>query len=79
MELEQFMIPDIVIFTQHPLWNRLIKDHQEMGVLVEGPLNNLRKNEMHVSKPLKLYNKRNPVSCVHLIVRHSTDFPFFFE
>ncbi len=32
-----------------------------MGVLVEGPLNNLRKNEMHIQKPLKLYNKRNPV------------------
>ena len=52
---------------QHPLWNRLIKDHQDMGVLVEGPLNNLRKNEMHVSKPLKLYNKRNPVGVFVLV------------
>ena len=39
-----------------------------MGVLVEGPLNNLRKNEMHVTKPLKLYNKRNPVLIVLSII-----------
>ena len=48
--------------TQHPLWHRLLKDYQDQGLLVEGPLNNLRKNEMHLPKPSKLYNKRNPVS-----------------
>lgn len=51
----------VLTLTQHPLWNQLIKDYQEQGVLVEGPLNNLRKNEMHIPKPIKLFNKRNPV------------------
>ena len=49
------------LFPQHPLWHRLIKDYQDLGLLVEGPLNNLRRNEMHLPKPSKLYNKRNPV------------------
>lgn len=47
---------------QHPLWSQLIKDYQEQGLLVEGPLSNLRRNDMHLPKPSKLYNTRNPVS-----------------
>ena len=39
----------------------MIKDYQDMGLLVEGPLANLRKSEMHLSKPSKLINKFNPV------------------
>ena len=27
---------------------------------MEGPLNNLRKNDMHLSKPVKMRNKKNP-------------------
>lgn len=48
--------------SQHPLWSQLIKDYQEQGLLVEGPLSNLRRNDMHLPKPSKLYNTRNPVS-----------------
>lgn len=36
------------------MWHRLIKEYQDQGLLVEGPLNNLRKNEMHLSKPIKM-------------------------
>ena len=55
------LLPPPSLFPQHPLWHRLIKDYQDLGLLVEGPLNNLRRNEMHLPKPSKLYNKRNPV------------------
>ena len=57
--IHKYIVP---AHTQHPLWHRLLKDYQDQGLLVEGPLNNLRKNEMHLPKPSKLYNKRNPVS-----------------
>ena len=32
-----------------------------MSLLVEGPLTNLRRSDMHLSKPAKLINKFNPV------------------
>lgn len=48
---------------QHYLWNRLLKDYQDEGVLVEGPLNNLHRNEMHLPKPsTRPSNNRYPVS-----------------
>ena len=46
---------------QNELWHRLLKEYQEQGVLVEGPLSNLHPNEMHLSKPVKM-KSRNPVS-----------------
>jgi len=33
---------------QHPLWNNLLKDYQEQGVLVEGPLSDLHQIEMQL-------------------------------
>ena len=46
--------------SQNELWHRLIKEYQDKGLLVEGPLSNLRKNDMHLSKPVKMRNKKNP-------------------
>ncbi|KAL5479333.1 hypothetical protein EMCRGX_G022843 [Ephydatia muelleri] len=54
------VIGNAKVLSRHPLWHNLIKDYQEQGLLVEGPLTNLRKSEMHLSKPSKLYNKKNP-------------------
>lgn len=48
---------------QHPLWNDLLQNYQDEGVLVEGALSNLHRSEMHLPKPsTKLVNHRNPVS-----------------
>ena len=61
------IIGNAKVLAKHPLWNRLLSDHQEQGLLVEGPLSNLRSNDMHLPRPSKLYNKKNPVR-VHMCV-----------
>lgn len=53
----------VFLSVQHPLWHQLLKDYQTDGCLVEGPLNNLRRNDAALPKPsTKLGNRRNPVS-----------------
>jgi regulator of nonsense transcripts 1 len=55
------VIGNAKVLSKQPLWHKMIKDYQDMGLLVEGPLANLRKSEMHLSKPTsKLVNKFNP-------------------
>lgn len=49
--------------SKQPLWNHLLNYYKEQKVLVEGPLNNLRESLMQFSKPRKLVNTINPVSC----------------
>ena len=57
------VIIPVPLCMQHPLWNRLLQNYQEEGVLVEGPLSNLHRSEMHLPKPsTKLTNHWNPVS-----------------
>ncbi|XP_065905889.1 regulator of nonsense transcripts 1-like [Dysidea avara] len=54
------VIGNAKVLSKQPLWHKLIKDYQEMDILVEGPLSNLRKNEMHLGKQPKLINHGNP-------------------
>ena len=54
------VIGNAKILSKQPLWHKLIKDYQDMSLLVEGPLTNLRRSDMHLSKPAKLINKFNP-------------------
>lgn len=48
------IIGNAKVLSRNELWHHLIKEYQEHGLLVEGPLNNLRRNEMHLSKPVKM-------------------------
>ena len=66
--LPLFLLSPPLLSSQQPLWHKLIKDYQDMSLLVEGPLTNLRRSDMHLSKPAKLINKFNPVRrrmCTH--------------
>ena len=66
------IIGNAKVLAKHYLWHRLLKDCQDEGVLVEGPLNNLHRNEMHLPKPsTRPNNRRNPVSVLTYIHRTS--------
>lgn len=48
------------VLSKQALWNHLLTFYKEEGVLVEGPLNNLRESLIQFSKPKKLVNTSNP-------------------
>ena len=37
------IIGNAKVLSRQPLWHKLLKDNQDQGLLVEGPLNNLRR------------------------------------
>lgn len=53
------------VLSRQPLWNHLLVMFKDKGVLVEGPLNNLKPSMMTFSKPRPLTNQNNPVG--HLL------------
>ena len=53
------------VLSKQPLWNHLLNYYKEQKVLVEGPLNNLKESLIQFSKPRKLVNAANPVSCTY--------------
>jgi regulator of nonsense transcripts 1 len=61
------IIGNAKVLSRNELWHRLIKEYQDQGLLVEGSLNSLRRNEMHLSKPNKM--KRNVPGSNSLIPR----------
>ena len=42
------------------LWNNFLNYYKDCGVLVEGPLSNLRPSAIHLPKPETLKNASNP-------------------
>lgn len=54
------VIGNCKVLAKHPLWNQLLKNYQDEGELVEGPLSNLHRSEMHLPKPsIKPQETRN--------------------
>ncbi len=47
---------------QHALWNNLLHYYKERGLLVEGPLTNLKPTIIQLPKPKRLINEQNPGS-----------------
>ena len=45
---------------QDKLWNNFLNYYKDCGVLVEGPLSNLRPSAIHLPKPETLKNASNP-------------------
>lgn len=46
------------VLCKSPLWNNLLVHFKERGVLVEGPLSNLKESMMRFPPPRKYYNRR---------------------
>ena len=62
--LDWYLAVTEVCLLQQPLWNHLLTYYKEQKCLVEGPLTNLKESLIQFSKPRKLVNSTNPVSCL---------------
>lgn len=53
------------VLSKQPLWNNLLVHFKSHGVLVEGPLNNLKPSNVQFQRPRKLYNgaSRTAITC----------------
>ena len=54
------MVGNPRVLCKDKLWNNFLNYYKDCGVLVEGPLSNLRPSAIHLPKPETLKNASNP-------------------